>query len=114
MEKETRRRKKAGPLIPDKVRTPLGWASVRIVPELADEEGTRLAGQADYTKGHINIAPDQSPRYALRTYYHELTHYALEAAGLGKHSLFTMKQVEAICDAIATARVIEDLGMDDA
>lgn len=111
----TKRRQKRGRgLIPDNVRTPLGWAAVHIVDDLKDEEGTRLAGQADYTKGRIDLAPDLSPRYALRTFYHELTHYALEAAGLGRNSLFSHKQVEAICDAIATARVIEVLGMDDA
>ena len=109
-----KKRRQKRPPIPDKVRTPLGWAKVHIVPGLKDEEGTRLVGQADFAQGRINIAPDQSPRYAIRTYYHELAHFALEAGGLGKNSLLTLKQIEAVCDAIATARVIEDLGMDDA
>lgn len=116
-QRSTKRRQKSTKRtqqVPRRVNTPLGLVSVHLVRELKSDEGVRLLGQADYGAMRINLDSEQSKRSRLRIFFHEITHYALEASGLGHSSLLTNKQCEAVCDAVATARVIETLGLKDA
>lgn len=93
----------------------MGTVVVRYVRGLQSEEGQLLSGQASFSEHRLNLnteARDEWTQRALcRLYYHEWTHFALEAAGLGIGSLFTKDQVEALCDAISTARMIEEMGL---
>lgn len=97
---------------PKQVHTPLGLVTVKQVKGLQSDTGNPLAGQANYVQLTMNIDQEVINEWVnsaqCRLYYHELAHFALEAAGLGEGAMFDHKQVEAICDAISTARMIEE------
>lgn len=96
---------------PKMIGTPLGMVRVKYVKGLQSQDGVPLAGQANFVEHALNIDTEVRDEWddmaQCRLFYHEWTHFALEAAGLGEGAMFDKKVVEAICDAISTARMIE-------
>lgn len=56
----------------------------------------------------IEIARDTDPRFQWHTFYHEWTHSALMDSGAS--SRLGKRKEEALCEAIATARMRERFG----
>jgi hypothetical protein len=96
---------------PKIVGTPLGMVTTKYVKGLQGDDGTPLSGQANFIEHTLNINTEVLEEWddmaQCRLFYHEWAHFALEAAGMGEGSLFDKKTVEAICDAISTARMVE-------
>lgn len=72
------------------------------------EDGVTCHGLFRHETRTILIAASLRGRQRWHTFYHELTHAAMTDSGLWNRH--TEKQVEALCDAIATARVRERFG----
>ena len=86
--------------------------TIRVVrvrtPIIDSDSGTECIGEFRHETRTIAIAASLRGRQRWHTYYHELTHAAMSDSGLWNR--MTEKQVEAVCDAIATARVRERFG----
>jgi hypothetical protein len=92
------------PRLPSSVFSLLGPVPV-LVMDLSTEEGGNetLLGIWNAARRDIRVRPLMAPVTALHTLYHEQTHCWLWDAGVR----LTSEQEEAVCDAIATARVAE-------
>lgn len=111
------KRKPALPPLPSVVHTALGPVPVRIVKDLTqkaeqegdkpDQPGQTLLGRAIYRQRTLEIDADMDLVVQWSTLYHEMAHMALFDVGAA-HGL-THAQEEAICDAIAHARMAEML-----
>ncbi len=95
------------PPIPTEVESPGGTVRIEI-GEAPVVEGAACDGLWDSGRQVISLDGNVSPRHQWRTYYHELTHVALTDAGLDE--IIDPKLHEAICQAVATARLRERFG----
>ena len=90
---------------PSRVETPVGTVRVVPAPGPLVIEGDTVLGAWLWDQQRIVIDTATSPRTVWHTYYHELCHVALDAAGVS--NMVTGEKQEAVCDAIATARLRE-------
>lgn len=93
------------PAIPKTIEAPGGPVTVTIGTV---STGEKDMGCWDPDARAISIRTGIAPRMQWSTFYHEATHVALADSGLGH--LLSDKQQEAICDAVATARLRERFG----
>ena len=102
------------PPIPKVVRCPGGDVPVSVVSEqemkeYADPNET-LFGYFHDTERYIKIVDTLSRRARWNTLYHEWCHAVLRDSGLTHSMTSDGKQEEAICDAVAAARMAERFG----
>ena len=97
----------AYPPIPATVDAPAGPVRVEIIvaPPAWHEEATAQCGEYDDWIRCIRIDGTLELPMQWATLFHELAHTAMMDAGL--HHLFSDPQQEALCDALATARLRE-------
>jgi hypothetical protein len=95
------------PTIPVTVPAPGGVITVKIVDKLEDG-GVGCWGLWVADEREVRIEKHRSRAHMWRILYHELTHAALADSGLD--NLLTDQQQEAICEAVATARMRERFG----
>lgn len=96
------------PPIPKHVNTMRGPVPIKIVDGLKDDDGDTAWGLWQLKPRRIELEKSAPLALQWTTLYHEIVHAALDDSGLG--NLFTDQQQEAICDAIATARMRERFG----
>lgn len=93
------------PKLPHSVMTMLGPVPVRLVKDWKDESAW---GMWHRDRRTIEIDARQTPELQWSTFFHEVTHCALDDSGLA--NILTEPQQEALCDAMATARMRERFG----
>lgn len=81
---------------------------VKMVVGLKDDDGDTAWGLWKLETRVIELEQNAPRALQWTTLYHELVHAALDDSGLG--NLFTDAQQEAICDAMASARMRERFG----
>ncbi len=91
------------PPLPRSVFHPLGSIPVLLVVDLKDADGADVFGLWDGFERVIRIRKNMSPLNRWLTLVHERTHAELSEIGIA----LSTDQEEAICNAIATARVQE-------
>lgn len=91
------------PPLPAQVHSALGSIPVLIVANLKDEDGKDVFGLYDAFARIIRVREGMHPAVMWSTYYHELTHAEIGDIGVA----LTLDQEEAVCNAIANARVSE-------
>lgn len=96
------------PPIPAVVQGMGGPITVKITPNLKDEDGAELWGSWEQHIRTIQIDSAAPPEYRWHTLGHELCHAALGDSGLVNE--IEEKQAEALCDALGSARVQEMRG----
>lgn len=96
------------PHLPKEVQTPGGVVVVKRVPPIKLPTSVEAWGTWEPYARTIEI--DQSPpmRHQWKVLFHELTHVALDDSGLCNG--MTEEMQEAVCDAVATARLRERFG----
>ena len=94
------------PKLPATVEGPNGSVDVRLVD--AVDTGPKDLGCWDFETRIIQIRRGMSGKSQWSTYYHEWMHMMLTDSG--QANLFTHKQQEALCDAVAVARMRERFG----
>lgn len=96
------------PPIPRVVSMPGGDVTVLVQPNVRHEDGAACWGLWDDATRTITLDAGATPQHRWWTAYHELCHVALSDSGLdeGMHA----KLVEAVCNAVATARMRERFG----
>lgn len=102
------------PPLPSLIRGSAGPVKVRLRRNLK-LEGQGCWGLWDGAKRTITIDKTASREHQWRVLFHELVHAALHDAGI--ENMMDEQGVEAICDALATARIQEfrgQLGVMDA
>jgi Zn-dependent peptidase ImmA (M78 family) len=82
--------------------------SIGLVEKLKHPDGTECWGIWDDSTRTILLDKSANRRHQWRVLYHELAHVALSDAGLDNG--IGDELVEAICDAVATARMRERFG----
>lgn len=90
--------------LPASIDTPVGRVAVVRLPAAAVDSGNAL-GLWEWDRQTITIAAGLPSRVAWHTLYHEACHVAFDASGQS-YAVAGDRQ-EAVCDAIATARVRE-------
>ncbi len=93
------------PAIPTRVEGAGGPITVKRVKRARSDDGKACWGTWDASKREIEIDRSPSREYQLHTLFHELTHAALDDAGIA--NLLSDAGQEAVCDAMATARMRE-------
>jgi len=96
------------PALPDHIEAPAGRVSVILGINLKLEDGRDADGYFDRQARVISIDSSLPGRSRWHTYFHEAVHVALEDSGLA--NLYRRRELEALCDAIATARLRERFG----
>jgi hypothetical protein len=96
------------PALPASVEGAGGPIRVRIVRRPLIEDGVECLGVFRHASRTIVISAQVKGRQRWHTFYHELTHSALTDSG--PWNSLTEKQIEALCDAVATQRVRERFG----
>ena len=96
------------PALPPTVEAPGGTITVILKPTLRHPDGTECWGMFDLAARTIEIATTATKRHQWRTFYHELTHSALDDSGISQGITEAMQ--ESICECIATARMRERFG----
>ncbi len=93
------------PPLPTRVEGAGGPITVKRVKRARSDDGKACWGTWDASRREVQV--DRSPprSHQLHTLFHELTHAALDDAGLAQ--LLSDHGQEAICEAIATARMRE-------
>lgn len=103
------------PPIPRLIRGTGGAIRVRLRRKPKHADGQECWGLWDDGKRLITVDSTASPEHRWRVLFHELAHAALADAGV--ENLMDGAATEAICDAMATARLQEfrgELGIVDA
>lgn len=96
------------PPLPRVVDAPGGKVTIlQKVDVRAGENEPAYGSWAENTRT-VEVDSRETLVHRWRTLFHELTHVALTDAGVDE--LFTTEAVEAICDAVATARLRERFG----
>lgn len=95
------------PKLPTTVDMPGGAIAVQSVDPF-EVEGQKCWGAWDQTTRVIRVDKTLPPAFQWSTYFHELIHAAIMDAGLD--NLFSIEIHEALCDALATARMREKFG----
>lgn len=100
------------PKIPSSVRAPGGRIPVTVKPKLVHPDGKECLGLWHENERELELSAEMNPSNAWRVYYHELTHVALTESGLANVLLPIINDegIDAICDAVATARMAERFG----
>jgi len=75
---------------------------------LLTEDGREAWGLWDAEHRTIWIAPRLGREMQWRVFYHEAMHVCLSDSGL--ENVLPVDGVEALCDAVASARIVERLG----
>lgn len=96
------------PPIPKEVEGPGGTLTIVLTKETITHEHDECWGLYDPEARTITIDARAKPRQRWLTFFHELAHVALIDAGLNNG--INDQLHEAICDAIATARMRERFG----
>lgn len=96
------------PALPKTVMAPGGPVTVEVCDKLTDEDGAHCLGLWLSRERRIKVERHPQPRQMWLVFYHELVHAALDDSGLS--NLLTEPQQEALCDALATARMRERFG----
>lgn len=94
------------PPLPKSVMAPGGEVTVWLVDK-AGTNGDAWGTWQEATRT-VEIEKSAQPRHRWRVFYHEMTHVALDDAGLSNG--MPEELVEAICDAMASARMRERFG----
>lgn len=100
--------RKRWPSIPRVVMMPGGPVSVVLTRKPIRHENAECWGLYDIERRTITIDVKAEPSQRWRTFYHELTHVAVIDSGLANN--LRDKIHEALCDAMATARMRERFG----
>jgi Zn-dependent peptidase ImmA (M78 family) len=96
------------PALPKSV-TGLGGAiTVEVVESLKDDDGTPCWGLWNQIGRRVRVERSADKRHEWAVLYHELVHAALDDSGVS--NLLSEPHVEALCDAIASARMRERFG----
>ena len=95
------------PPIPESVESAGGTVRIEL-GEAPVTDGLACDGLWDSARQVISLDASVPDRHRWRTYFHELTHVALTDSGLDE--LLEPKLHEAICNAVATARMRERFG----
>lgn len=93
------------PTIPRSVPHILGPIKVLVIPDLKDSEGGNVFGLWDGFQRVISVRAGMHPTQMWATLFHEQTHADLGDIGVA----LSVDQEEAICNAVAAARVHEML-----
>lgn len=96
------------PALPETIDAPAGPVAVVLGDNLRDPDGDEAWGLYDEAARVITVERALAPRFRWHTFYHEWAHVALMDAGVA--NLFGSRVNEALCDAIATARLRERFG----
>ncbi len=102
------------PAIPKSVRGAGGPIKVRLVQKIVSDEHGDCWGEWEPGKRLVRIEKGAPPQLRWKVLFHELTHAALDDAGVS--NLLSFDGVESLCDAMATARLQEmrgQLGMSE-
>ncbi len=91
------------PPIPRSVFHPIGTIPVLQVVDLKDEDGDEVFGLWDPFERVIRVRKNMSLMNRWLTLWHERTHADLSEIGI----VMSTDQAEAVCNAIAIARVAE-------
>lgn len=100
--------RKSFPALPKSVMAPGGEVSVSLVANIKHPDGDECWGIWDDAARTITLDKTAMKRHQWRVLFHELTHVALDDAGLSNG--MNDELVEAVCDAIASARMRERFG----
>ncbi|HET8771059.1 MAG TPA: hypothetical protein VFM71_08745 [Gemmatimonadaceae bacterium] len=95
------------PALPDTIAAPAGPVTVLTALHLTDG-GAAAYGLYDEATRVISVDGSLAPRFRWHTLYHEWAHVALMDSGVG--NLFDERTIETLCDAFATARLVERFG----
>jgi hypothetical protein len=98
---------KVAPL-PKQVMGMAGPIAVEVCDKLTDEDGSHCLGLWIFRERRIKLERHANMQQVWATFYHELVHAALDDSGLS--NLLTEPQQEALCDALANARIRERFG----
>ncbi len=93
------------PAIPASVEGAGGPIGIRKVKRARSDDGRACWGTWEPSTRTVELDRSASPQHQLRTLFHELTHAALDDAGVAY--LLSEEGAETICEAIATARMRE-------
>jgi hypothetical protein len=96
------------PKLPTSVEGPGGAITVTVSPaplKIAEHE---VWGYWDEGERAIKVSDELSPRMRWKVYFHELTHVAITESGLDE--LISGEMHEALCEAVAVARMRERFG----
>lgn len=96
------------PPIPKTLMGPAGEISVVMASMLKHPDGDECWGLWDEATRTITLDKSATKRHQWRVLFHELCHVALDDAGLSNG--MNDELVEAVCDAVATARMRERFG----
>ena len=96
------------PPLPRRMQGVGGPVVVKRRKALLTEDGREAWGLWDAEHRTIWIAPRLPLQMQWRVFYHELMHVALSDSGL--ENVWPADGVEALCDAVASARIVERLG----
>lgn len=97
------------PTLPKRVRCVGGPVRIRRKKGLLSDDNREAWGLWDAEHRTIWISASRFPReMQWRVLYHELMHVALSDSGL--ENVLPEKGVEALCDAVSSARIVERLG----
>ena len=96
------------PTLPRRVQCVGGPVVVRRRKGLLTEDKRDAWGLWDAEHRTIWIAPRLPREMQWRVYYHELAHATLSDSGL--ENVLLADAVEMLCDAVASARMVERLG----
>lgn len=105
------------PVLPDTIYTASGTTAVFLVDSLMSGDGTMVAGQYWFTKGHILISRAvEHPKQKRKVLEHERCHVVLNESGVmlmlhqfygqGETGAMVLRSVvETLCDAFANAAI---------
>ena len=85
-----------------------GAITVEVVDALKDDDGTPCWGLWSQIGRRVQVQRSADKRHEWAVLYHELVHAALDDAGVSH--LLSEAHIEALCDALASARVRERFG----
>lgn len=95
---------------PTRVETLSGWAVIEPHNGMWEVDGDSVIGAWYWETQNIRVDTTRPVRVQWHTLYHETCHAAMDGAGLT--AVRPYDDQEAICDAIASARVRERFGME--
>jgi Zn-dependent peptidase ImmA (M78 family) len=96
------------PPLPKTVSAPGGEVTVVLSPKIKHPDGSECWGIWDESIRTITLDRTATKRHQWKVLFHELCHVALDDSGLSNGMEASI--VEAICDAIASARMRERFG----
>lgn len=96
------------PKLPTVVEGPGGPIVVTLAPAPLKINDTEVWGCWDEATRTISVSDSTPPRMRWKVYLHELTHVAITDSGLDE--MISNELHEAICEAVAVARMRERFG----